>query len=56
MLSLSYAGFLAAPANAVPQVKEAVDRQGGFVSERLHGAGVAEAIKSYAEGWVGVRI
>lgn len=47
MLSAEYAGFLAAPANAVPLVKEAVRQGGGYVSLRAHGHGVADAIKYY---------
>ncbi len=49
MLSRQYARFLAAPANAVALVQEAVRRQGGYVSVRAHGSGVAEAIKYYLE-------
>ncbi len=44
MLSRECARWLAAPQNAVPEVKAAVRRQGGFVSERPRGAGVAEAL------------
>jgi HAD superfamily hydrolase (TIGR01484 family) len=47
MLSTQYARFLAAPANAVPEVQAAVRRQGGYVSPRAHGQGVADAIKYY---------
>jgi HAD superfamily hydrolase (TIGR01484 family) len=47
MLSRDYARFLAAPANAIPVVKEAVRQGGGFVSLRSHGHGVADAIKYY---------
>lgn len=53
MLSSQYAGFLAAPSNAVPIVKETVRRQGGYLSSRTHGYGVAEAIKYYLEARVG---
>jgi hydroxymethylpyrimidine pyrophosphatase-like HAD family hydrolase len=45
MLSKRYARFLAAPANAVAAVKDAVRRQGGYLSPRPHGHGVADAIK-----------
>lgn len=44
MLSAAYARRLAAPGNAVPEVKAAVRRQEGYVSEFLHGHGVAEAL------------
>ena len=47
MLSPQYANFLAAPANAVPCVKEAVLKAGGYISPRPHGHGVADAIKYY---------
>lgn len=47
MLSQQYAAFLAAPANAVPVVKEAVRAGGGYLSSRPHGHGVADAIKYY---------
>jgi HAD superfamily hydrolase (TIGR01484 family) len=45
MLSRDYARFLAAPANAVAEVKEAVRVQGGWVSEKAHGYGVADALE-----------
>jgi hydroxymethylpyrimidine pyrophosphatase-like HAD family hydrolase len=45
MLSRDYARWLAAPANAVEEVKQAVRRQNGFVSAHSHGAGVAEALR-----------
>lgn len=50
MLSRQYARFLAAPANAVPSVKEALRRQQGYLSAQAHGLGVAEAIKYYLAG------
>lgn len=50
MLSKRYAGFLAAPANAIPVVKKTVQQAGGYVSLRAHGHGVADAIKFYLEG------
>jgi HAD superfamily hydrolase (TIGR01484 family) len=46
MLQTTYARWLAAPGNAVPEVKAAVRRQAGFVSELPHGYGVAEALAS----------
>lgn len=45
MLSTTYARWLAAPANAVALVKDAVRRQGGFVSDHTCGAGVAEGLR-----------
>jgi HAD superfamily hydrolase (TIGR01484 family) len=47
MLTHQYAGLLAAPANAVSSVKEAVRAGGGYLSARPHGNGVADAIKYY---------
>jgi hypothetical protein len=44
MLRTTYARRLAAPGNAVLEVKAAVRRQDGFVSELFHGHGVAEAL------------
>lgn len=49
MLNHTYARWLAAPSNAVPEVKTAVLRQNGFVSNSSHGNGVADAIKHYLE-------
>ena len=50
MLSRSYAHWLAAPSNAVDEVKSWVLRQKGYVSQLSHGEGVADAIKYYVEG------
>jgi HAD superfamily hydrolase (TIGR01484 family) len=47
MLSHRYARWLAAPSNAVEEVKRVVRNQQGFVSELSHGNGVADAIKYY---------
>lgn len=47
MLTPDYAGFLAAPSNAVPVVRRAVKSFGGYISPRPHGSGVADAIKYY---------
>jgi hydroxymethylpyrimidine pyrophosphatase-like HAD family hydrolase len=47
MLSLEYANWLAAPSNAVEEVKECVRRQNGFVSEHSHGRAIAEAFKRF---------
>jgi len=49
MLSLDYAGWLAAPINAVDEVKEAVSRQGGYVSGQPHGYGVADALRYFLD-------
>lgn len=45
MLKTEFARCLVSPANAIPQVKEVVKKQGGFVSELLCGNGVAEGLE-----------
>ena len=45
MLTSGVAGFLAAPDNAVLEVKERVESEGGHVAARSFAAGVAEAIE-----------
>jgi hypothetical protein len=47
MLTTQYAAFLAAPANAVPSVKQTVLQAGGYISSGAYGNGVLEAIKYY---------
>ena len=49
MLSSEYAGWLVAPVNAIPVVKETVRRQNGFVSEESHGYGVARGLEFFLE-------
>lgn len=49
MLSHRYARWLAAPANAVEPVKEAVRKQSGFVSNLSHGHGVAEGLEFHLQ-------
>jgi HAD superfamily hydrolase (TIGR01484 family) len=49
MLSSEYAGWLVAPVNAIPVVKEMVRRQNGFVSEQSHGYGVARGLEFFLE-------
>ena len=48
MLQRQYAHMVAAPSNSVPEVLAAVRAQGGYVSSRSHGEGIADAIKHYA--------
>ncbi len=55
MLAPEYARFIAAPANAVGAVKDALRARGGYVSARPHGWGVVEAIKYYLERQSSVR-
>lgn len=47
MLKLEFARWLAAPANAIEQVKHAVLNQNGYVATLPHGNGVAEALEFY---------
>lgn len=49
MLSRDLAQWLAAPCNAVDQVKKTVRRQRGFVSALSHGEGVADALENVCE-------
>jgi HAD superfamily hydrolase (TIGR01484 family) len=44
MLDGRYAAMPACPANAIPEVKQAVREGGGFVADREHGAGVHDAL------------
>jgi len=45
MLKSEFAGFLTAPRNAIPEVKEVVTRQQGFVSGLSCGNGTAEGLE-----------
>ena len=47
MLKRDFANHLVAPANAIPQVKEVVKRQGGFISELTCGNGVAAGLEHF---------
>ena len=47
MLSQNYARWLAAPANAVPEVKSVVLEQRGYISEFHCGHGVADSLEHY---------
>lgn len=47
MLSTTRARWLAAPANAVATVKEAIRQQRGFVSDRTCGEGVADGLRHW---------
>jgi HAD superfamily hydrolase (TIGR01484 family) len=50
MLDGTAAGMPACPANAIPEVKQAVYSAGGYVAEREHGAGVYDAIMHFLNG------
>jgi hydroxymethylpyrimidine pyrophosphatase-like HAD family hydrolase len=45
MLKREFAHYLVAPVNAIPEVKEVVAAQGGFVSTLSCGNGVAEGME-----------
>lgn len=47
MLKTEFARYLVSPANAIPQVREVVKKQGGFVSSLNCGHGVADGIERY---------
>jgi hypothetical protein len=49
MLDGQYAQFPACPANAIPEVKDAVSSAGGYVASKTYGAGVHEALLRFAE-------
>ncbi len=51
MLDGVYAAFPACPANAIPEVKEAVRGAGGYVAESAYGAGVREALLFFTRGF-----
>jgi HAD superfamily hydrolase (TIGR01484 family) len=53
MLQRKRARCLVAPANAIPPVKEAVLRQGGFVSDEICGYGVLAGIEYYLRAAAG---
>jgi hydroxymethylpyrimidine pyrophosphatase-like HAD family hydrolase len=49
MLDGRFARYPACPANAIPEVKNAVGSAGGYVASKNHGAGVHEALLHFAE-------
>ena len=49
MLDGRFARFPACPANAIPEVKNAVRSAGGHVAAKNHGAGVHEALRKFIE-------
>jgi HAD superfamily hydrolase (TIGR01484 family) len=49
MLLRRHAWWLAAPSNAILEIKEAVRGQNGFVSELSHGHGVAEGLQHHLD-------
>jgi HAD superfamily hydrolase (TIGR01484 family) len=49
MLDGQVAGMPSCPANAIPEVKQAVRNAGGYVAQRGYGAGVYEALRYFVE-------
>jgi HAD superfamily hydrolase (TIGR01484 family) len=49
MLRTEFARHLVAPANAIPEVKAALEAQGGFISRLTCGNGVAEGLELYLQ-------
>ena len=49
MLDGRFARYPACPANAIPEVKDAVRSAHGYVAAKNHGAGVHEALRHFAE-------
>jgi HAD superfamily hydrolase (TIGR01484 family) len=47
MLDGKFAALSACPANAIPEVKAAVRKSGGYVATKNHGAGIHEALEFY---------
>ena len=49
MLDGRFAAYPACPANAIPEVREAVEASGGYVATKNHGAGVHEALLHFGK-------
>ena len=47
MLDGRVAAMTACPANAIPEVKEAVQASGGYVADRPHGSGIYDALRHF---------
>ena len=41
------------PANAIPEVQNAVSNAGGYIAQKDHGAGVHEALLHFTNGAIG---
>ena len=50
MLDGKFAGMPSCPANAIPEVQDAVNNAGGYVARKDHGAGVHEALLHFVDG------
>jgi HAD superfamily hydrolase (TIGR01484 family) len=53
MLDGRFAKYPACPANAIPEVKEAVQSAGGYVASKKHGSGVHEALRHFQNNGAG---
>jgi len=53
MLDGTFAGMPSCPANAIPEVQDAVTNAGGYVARKDHGAGVHEALLHFVNGGCG---
>jgi hypothetical protein len=50
MLDGRFAAMPSCPANAIPEVQDAVRNAGGYVAQKQHGAGVHEALLYFTNG------
>jgi hydroxymethylpyrimidine pyrophosphatase-like HAD family hydrolase len=49
MLDGKFAAMPSCPANAIPEVQDAVTKAGGYIAQKTHGAGVHEALLHFAD-------
>jgi hypothetical protein len=49
MLDGKFAAMPSCPANAIPEVKDAVRAAGGYIAKKEFGAGVYEALRYFAD-------
>jgi HAD superfamily hydrolase (TIGR01484 family) len=50
MLDGTFAAMPSCPANAIPEVQHAVQKAGGYIAQKNHGAGVHEALLHFMNG------
>ncbi len=53
MLDGKFAAMPSCPANAIPEVQNAVSNAGGYIAQKNHGAGVHEALLHFTNGAIG---
>src|SRR6266550_978264 len=53
MLDGRFAAMPSCPANAIPEVQNAVSNAGGYIAQKNHGAGVHEALLHFTNGAIG---